>query len=81
MGRPRRNSEALQAVKWGIVVGAQESCAHGEGPEGEGREQYKGTQRTRKAVHGECSVELAKWTSPVLSLFSQPYEAKVHVRV
>src|SRR5262245_24469002 len=38
MGRPRRNSEALQAVKWGIVVGVQESCAHGEGPEGEGRE-------------------------------------------
>jgi hypothetical protein len=30
MGRPRRNSEALQAVKWGIVVGAQESCAQGE---------------------------------------------------
>jgi len=38
VGRPIRNSEALQAVKWGIVVGAQESCAHGEGPEGEGRE-------------------------------------------
>ena len=37
MGRPIRNSEALQAVKWGIVVRAQESCAQGEGPEGEGR--------------------------------------------
>jgi hypothetical protein len=38
MGRPIRNSEALQAVKLGIVVGARESRAHGEGPEGEGRE-------------------------------------------
>jgi hypothetical protein len=26
---------------------------------------YKGTQRTRKAVHGNCSVELAKWTFPI----------------
>jgi len=41
MGRPIRNSEALQAVKWGIVVGAQESCAHGKGPEGEGRERVQ----------------------------------------
>ena len=24
-------------------------------------QQYKGTQRTRKAVHGKCTVELAKW--------------------
>jgi hypothetical protein len=39
--------------------------------------EYKGTQRTRKAVHGECSVELAKWTSPVISLSREPYEAKV----
>src|SRR6266851_331986 len=38
---------------------------------------YKGTQRTRKAVHGECSVELAKWTFPILSLSREPYEAKV----
>ena len=38
MGRPRRNSEALQAVKWGIVVGARESRAQGEDPEGEGRD-------------------------------------------
>jgi hypothetical protein len=30
--------------------------------------QYKGTQRTRKAVHGEGSVELAKWTFPIISL-------------
>jgi hypothetical protein len=28
MGKPIRNSEALQAVKWGIVVGARESRAH-----------------------------------------------------
>src|SRR4030095_11942782 len=39
--------------------------------------EYKGTQRTRKAVHGECSVELAKWASPVISLSREPYEAKV----
>ena len=39
--------------------------------------QYTGTQRTRKAVHGECSVELAKWTSPVISLSREPDEAKV----
>ena len=39
--------------------------------------QYKGTQRTRKAVHGECTVELAKWTFLVISLCREPYEAKV----
>src|SRR5437899_11530377 len=39
--------------------------------------QYKGTQRTRKAVHGECTVELAKWTFPIISLSREPYEAKV----
>ena len=40
-------------------------------------QQYKGTQRTRKAVHGECTVELAKWTFPITSLCREPYEAKV----
>jgi len=40
-------------------------------------QQYKGTQRTRKAVHGECTVELAKWTLPIISLCREPYEAKV----
>src|SRR6266699_5810545 len=39
--------------------------------------QYKGTQRTRKAVHGECTVELAKWTFLIISLSREPYEAKV----
>ena len=39
--------------------------------------QYTGTQRTRKAVHGECTVELAKWTFPIISLSREPYEAKV----
>ena len=39
--------------------------------------EYKGTQRTRKAVHGEGSVELAKWTLPVIALSREPYEAKV----
>jgi hypothetical protein len=39
--------------------------------------QYKGTQRTRKAVHGEYTVELAKWTFPIISLSREPYEAKV----
>src|SRR4029434_4516506 len=39
--------------------------------------QYKGTQRTHNAVHGECTVELAKWTFPIISLSREPYEAKV----
>src|SRR6266478_10133237 len=39
--------------------------------------QYTGTQRTRKAVHGACTVELAKWTFPIISLCREPYEAKV----
>src|SRR5262247_2797621 len=39
--------------------------------------QYTGTQRTRNAVHGECTVELAKWTFPIISLCREPYEAKV----
>src|SRR5712691_3600128 len=39
--------------------------------------QYTGTQRTRKAVHGECTVELAKWTFPIISLCREPSEAKV----
>ena len=39
--------------------------------------QYKGTQRTRKAVHGEGSVELAKWTLPIIPLCREPYEVKV----
>ena len=39
--------------------------------------QDKGTQRTRKAVHGEGSVELAKWTFPIISFSREPYEAKV----
>ena len=41
-----------------------------------GGKQYTGTQRTRKAVHGECTVELAKWTFPIISLCREPYEAK-----
>jgi hypothetical protein len=39
--------------------------------------EYKGTQRTRKAVHGACAVELAKWKCPIISLSREPYEAKV----
>src|SRR6266702_54300 len=39
--------------------------------------QDTGTQRTRKAVHGEGSVELAKWTFPIISFSREPYEAKV----
>src|SRR5262249_49431659 len=39
--------------------------------------EYRGRQRTRKAVHGECTVELAKWTFPIRSLCREPYEAKV----
>src|SRR5215831_1806792 len=43
--------------------------------------QYKGTRRTRQAVHGECSVELAKWTFPVIVSFSREpceYESLTH---
>jgi hypothetical protein len=40
-------------------------------------QQYTGTQRTRKAVHGECTVELAQWTLPIIALCREPYEAKV----
>jgi|SRR6516162_3278344 hypothetical protein len=39
--------------------------------------QYTGTQRTRNAVHGECTVELAKWTFLIISLCREPYEVKV----
>jgi len=39
--------------------------------------QYTSTQRTRKAVHGECTVELAKWTFPIISRSREPYEVKV----
>src|SRR5205809_6396169 len=39
--------------------------------------QNKGTQSTRKAVHGECAVEMAKWTFPIIFLCREPYEAKV----
>src|SRR5215813_9337782 len=42
-----------------------------------GGKEYKGTQRTRKAVHGECAVELAKWKCPIISLSREPYEAKL----
>ncbi len=38
MGKPIRNSKALQAVKEGRGVRVRENRAHGEGPEGEGRE-------------------------------------------
>ena len=37
---------------------------------------YKGTQRTRKAVHGEGSVELAKWIFPIISLSREPCAVK-----
>jgi hypothetical protein len=40
-------------------------------------QQYTGTQRTRNAVHGECTVEPAKWTLPIISLCREPYEVKV----
>src|SRR6266851_495024 len=53
-------SEALQAVKLGIVVRARENRAHGEGPEGEGREMVQRYPTNAQADHGERSVELAK---------------------
>ena len=33
--------------------------------------QYTGTQRTRNAVHGECTVELAKWTFLIMVVFQK----------
>ena len=77
MGRPRRNSEALQAVKLGIVVGVRENRAQGKGPEGEGREPVHRYPANAQADHGERSVELAKWTFPIISFSREPYEAKV----
>ena len=50
MGKLIRNSEAQQAVKWGIVVGTRESRVHGQGPEEEGGE--KGTKVTNEALVG-----------------------------
>jgi hypothetical protein len=41
--------------------------------------QYKGPQRTRKAVHGECSVELAKWTFPIIALSREPYTEDISI--
>ena len=49
----------------------------GSGLRGRVGKQYTGTQRTRKAVHGEGTVELAKWTFPIISRSREPYEAKV----
>src|SRR6266446_6184233 len=71
------SSEALQAVKWGIVVRARENRAHGEGPEGEGRETVQRYPANAQADHGERSVEVAKWTFPIISFSREPYEAKV----
>ena len=65
MGRPIRNSEALPAVKLGIVVGVRENRAHGKGPEGEGGETVQRYPTNAQADHGECAVELAKWKFPV----------------
>ena len=59
------SSEALQAVKLGIVVRARENRAHGEGPEGEGREMVQRDPTNAQADPGERSVEVAKWTFPV----------------
>ena len=47
-GKPRRNSKAPQAVKWGIVVGTRESRVHGKGPEEEGGE--NGTKVANECV-------------------------------
>src|SRR6266487_1269162 len=47
-----------------------------KGLRGRGGKQYKGTQRTRKAVRGEGAVELVKWTFPIISLSREPYTPK-----
>ncbi len=77
MGKPIRNSKALQAVKEGRGVRVRENRAHGEGPEGEGRETVQRYPANAQADHGERSVELAKWTFPIISFSREPYEAKV----
>src|SRR6267142_6041851 len=46
-------------------------------PEGEGRETVQRYPTNAQADHGERSVELAKWTFPIISLCREPYEAKV----
>jgi hypothetical protein len=46
-------------------------------PEGEGRATVHRYPAHAQAVHGECTVELAKWTLPIISLCREPYEAKV----
>src|SRR5262249_34946759 len=46
-------------------------------PEGEGRETVQRYPANAQADHGERSVELAKWTFPIISLSREPYEAKV----
>ena len=48
-----RKSEALQAVRLGIGVGARESRVHGEGPEGEGREAVQRSSTNAQADQGE----------------------------
>jgi len=46
-------------------------------PEGEGRETVQRYPANAQADHGERSVELAKWTFPIISFSREPYEAKV----
>src|SRR5215831_2624309 len=46
-------------------------------PEGEGRATVQRYPANAQADHGECTVELAKWTFPIISRSREPYEAKV----
>jgi len=70
-------SEALQAVKLARGVRAEESYGQGAGPEGEGRATVHRYPAKAQADHGERSVEVAKWTWPIISFSREPYEAKV----
>src|SRR5262249_58895749 len=72
-----RSYEAAKADKVTIADGTKESYVQGEGPEGEGRETVQRYPANAQADHGERSVELAKWTFPIISLSREPYEAKV----
>src|SRR5262249_62211117 len=72
-----RSYEAAKADKVTIADGTKESYVQGEGPEGEGRETVQRYPANAQADHGERSVELAKWTFPIISLAREPYEAKV----
>ena len=76
--RAQRNSEALQAVKQAIVVGAEESYVQGAGPEGKGLEGVQRYPANAEADHGECAVDAGEMDiSCKRTLSREPYEVRV----